>query len=416
MLVQQANRNFVRIPLITRNTLRVVHFDREGPHASPPFDYHEQSGAVLLVKLILLFNSLDEAEVGYDTSIFWENGERYITLEAPSFWNGHAWVAREGGPINLQIAGDPLTPIFFRRTIRSRGTKCWLVEDPNDSNVQWYVKDDWMAGRRTCESEFLKEVRGVHGVGEMYYWQDSLAEVYAQRCHFDTKETIRRTYGDGARVGNRSLMRVVLKKYAGCLSDAKTAIQLLRATRDIVLGHQAVFFVKKILHRDISINNLLLTSESEQLSLPEAPSPPYGVLIDFDMAKRLENNGTSTAGDGKTGTRAFQSVKVLFEDVALGPHDHMDDLESLFYVLCYVCHGHDEVYGRLLSNDDLPRHLKQWTDSGLETALAEIKRDFMLNGAVVPVSRFTGREAETLFGLFARVFPATDSRNQHSSK
>ncbi|KAJ7057887.1 hypothetical protein C8F01DRAFT_1028188 [Mycena amicta] len=406
VLVQQPNRNFVRIPLITKDTLRVVHFDREGPHASVPFNYHTQAGAVLFVKLMWLFSSLNEEDLGYDTSIHWgPDGKRYMIVNAPSVWNAIKGEWEGGKAFELRIVGkDPITPIFFRRTIRSRGTKCWLVADPDTSSTAiWYVKDYWMAEGRPAESQLLKAVRGLSGVAEIYLWQDKLATVYEQRGRsaVSKAEPIYPTWGRKPiqPLGNRSLMRIVLKRYAGDLSKAKSATQLLLATRDAVRGHRAAF-QKKVLHRDISFNNILLTFECYELKYSETlpdPTTPYGVLIDFDMAEFAE---AVACGDAKTGTRAFQSVKILLQNGCLGAHDIMDDLESMFYVLCYVCYCHDGS-GELLP--DLPEPIVHWTTITNASILGTNKLSFMQNGLVPGFKRFSGPESKVMRRLLNRL-------------
>ena len=117
-----------------------------------------------------------------------------------------------------------------------------------------------------------------------------------------------------------------------------------------------------ILHRDISVNNILVGQ-------PNAKPGNRGVLIDLDMAIRLDRTDTLATVDFRTvssqdsyvcfisdifcglpspctqGTRAFQSISVLSSvNKAAGQalsHDHLDDLESFFYVFCWITLGYD---------------------------------------------------------------------------
>ncbi|KAJ7845909.1 hypothetical protein B0H13DRAFT_2094557 [Mycena leptocephala] len=109
-----------------------------------------------------------------------------------------------------------------------------------------------------------------------------------------------------------------------------------------------------------------------------------GVLIDFDII----------ANQGATGDFPA-SVKVLLRSERLGPHDHMDDLESLFYVLFYVCYGHD-VDGRLLENP--PEDLKLWTDPfSRPVKLGYYKKGFFLTYPIIlHVTRFVGKERKVV--------------------
>nr|GAT48504.1 predicted protein [Mycena chlorophos] len=373
VLVCQPNRNFVRIPLVGPNTLRVAHFDRGGPHVSPAFDYHTKKGAILFFKLVWLLSSIQEDDLGYDTSIFWKDGERHVTVQVD-----------KNTTRTLQIMDSRTRPLFFRRTIVSRGTKCWGVKDVA-SGAEFYLKDYWMADKRTAETVFLEKLRGVFGVAELHYFQTDIATVYEQRLR-TADEDLPRTYSNnGIRqsVNNRSLMRLVLKRYAGALSDAPTALHFLRAIRDIVIGHRLAFVDRDILHRDISFNNILITQEC--LDGSDDGSRPYAVLIDFDMAFSALIG--RDAAEGKTGTRAFQSIKILLDQDGYTLHDIMDDLESIFYVLCYACCCYT-ADGRRSSS--LPKTFAGWFEEKSDESLGQQKQGFMGSNLKAPVLRFSG--------------------------
>jgi serine/threonine protein kinase len=75
------------------------------------------------------------------------------------------------------------------------------------------------------------------------------------------------------------------------------------------------------LHRDISINNVLLNEKDHS-----------GFLIDLDLAIRESRLKASGARD-KTGTKVFMSVGALYGQ----QHSFMHDLESFFWVLFWIC-------------------------------------------------------------------------------
>lgn len=76
-----------------------------------------------------------------------------------------------------------------------------------------------------------------------------------------------------------------------------------------------------ILHRNISVNNLMINEDEENPSWPS-------FLIDLDLANREQRDGVSGAG-GKTGTRAFTAIGLLLCE----KHSFMHDLESFFWVI-----------------------------------------------------------------------------------
>jgi serine/threonine protein kinase len=79
------------------------------------------------------------------------------------------------------------------------------------------------------------------------------------------------------------------------------------------------------LHRDISINNILINENNNNASWPS-------FLIDLDLAIKEQREGVSGA-KGKTGTRAFMAIGALLGE----QHSFMHDLESFFWVLFWIC-------------------------------------------------------------------------------
>jgi Fungal protein kinase len=61
-------------------------------------------------------------------------------------------------------------------------------------------------------------------------------------------------------------------------------------------------------------------------------SEPKGFLIDLDMAKEIDSEGSGAMN--RTGTMEFMAINVLRRS---GPHSYRDDLESFFYVLIWIC-------------------------------------------------------------------------------
>jgi len=81
-----------------------------------------------------------------------------------------------------------------------------------------------------------------------------------------------------------------------------------------------------MLQRDISVNNLVMNEDDDNPSW-------RSFLIDLDLAIKEQREGT-TGARGKTGTRAFMAIGVLYDDEK---HSFMHDLESFFWVLFWIC-------------------------------------------------------------------------------
>ncbi|KAJ7760715.1 hypothetical protein DFH07DRAFT_816496, partial [Mycena maculata] len=394
VFITQPNRRFVYVPVMTGETIRVIKFDRSGGHYSDPIDYH--GDPIFFIQLVVLFSSLNEELLGYDTSIYWENGKRVLEMTPSEVWDttdatAPYWKPNEDVLVFeiLNEHGKPAKdamPVFARRTIRSRGTVCWRVRR---DGREFLIKDYWGVASRTRESQFLKQVAGLKGVGQMYAFVDDRDSTYRLRG-FAADSRIMSTMD--SYVPDRSLTRLALEMYMGTLNTAVSARQLLSAVHDIVSGHRDSLLAKDILHRDISFNNLLLSKIDE-----------HGVLIDFDMAKKMQDllasNGTE--GDSRTGTRAYQSFKVLLQSDKLGQHDHMDDLESIYYVLFFICYGHD-LNGNLLPV--FPRHIAYWHTTSLSAELlGDLKKSFLMTPNDAPLTRFCGVDKDILKPLMTQL-------------
>ncbi|PPQ94846.1 hypothetical protein CVT25_007483 [Psilocybe cyanescens] len=67
------------------------------------------------------------------------------------------------------------------------------------------------------------------------------------------------------------------------------------------------------------------------------------VLIDLDMAIKVDCESDLSGHQYCMGTRAYQSIAVLSSTTWANllskapPQDHLDDLESFFYVLAWIC-------------------------------------------------------------------------------
>ncbi|PIA16785.1 hypothetical protein COEREDRAFT_80865 [Coemansia reversa NRRL 1564] len=101
--------------------------------------------------------------------------------------------------------------------------------------------------------------------------------------------------------------------------------ELIIVAYDAMTTHIAILKRCAILHRDISINNILVCR-----------SPSYGIggmLIDFDNAIHVGDH-TETHRPDKTGTLSYMSICNLKEsDVN---YTALDDWESLIYILCWL--------------------------------------------------------------------------------
>ncbi|TFB07258.1 hypothetical protein CCMA1212_001248 [Trichoderma ghanense] len=166
------------------------------------------------------------------------------------------------------------------------------------------------------------------------------------------------------------ILRVLAISPAGrCINQFRSVLELLEALCDAIKVHRSLYLDGKILHRDISENNIIITD-------PEKSDGFKGMLIDLDLAKE-EGKGPSGARH-RTGTMEFMAIEVL-----LGTsHTYRHDLEAFFYVLIWL----SARRGWALSRAPAPRKscLSLWF-TGSYQDIARVKRGDMSDQAGLEV-------------------------------
>ncbi|KAJ3506810.1 hypothetical protein NMY22_g17129 [Coprinellus aureogranulatus] len=333
MFIQQPNRKFVRTAVLTEHNIRVIHFDRSGVRYTPWIDFHKDP--YTFVRIILGLSSIDEDVLGLDTSIQWTIGKegRKVAGTIKMVDTGMDEEEREELTFDLL----DVHPVFIRAALRGRGTTCWSarsrVPNAEGKRVNVLIKDAWRSGDRVPEYAFLKQARGVVGVTRMLHYEDYRAETkYLRGLPLPISDDELTDFF------NRIWLRVVTEQHGPSLKHFKSQKQAIAALRDALLAHRNLILLRNILHRDISIQNILLGLVDED-ALPGL----RGILIDLDMAINTGPRDVSDiSAEHRTGTRMYQSISVLtsylVDHVHLA-HDYLDDLESFFYVAVYLMFG-----------------------------------------------------------------------------
>ncbi|KAG5945210.1 hypothetical protein E4U59_006223 [Claviceps monticola] len=128
---------------------------------------------------------------------------------------------------------------------------------------------------------------------------------------------------------NRVHRRLIVWDLGQPIYKASSRKVLLACLEKCIEGHWSLYKAG-ILHRDISIHNLMVREESGK----------EGFIIALDLA--IEMNRTNTVTDAaersqrtRTDTRAFMAIGLL-KPIA-EKHSFLHDLESFFWVLVWIC-------------------------------------------------------------------------------
>jgi hypothetical protein len=132
--------------------------------------------------------------------------------------------------------------------------------------------------------------------------------------------------------GNRIHCCLVVSPAGRPLHAYRSTRELLEALCDAVRGHKSLLEDGKILHRDISETNIIITDATSK-------GEPKGRLIDLDLAKELDS--VPSGASHRTGTMQFMAIEVLQGK----GHTYRHDLESFFYVFIWMCirYGHEDL-------------------------------------------------------------------------
>ncbi|KAF3768239.1 hypothetical protein M406DRAFT_249998 [Cryphonectria parasitica EP155] len=411
VLAAQYNRRFVLGFTICGSLMRIWEFDRLGGIASEQFDINKDG--YRFVYTILGFLWMSKEQLGFDPTIITSSSTQYMEIE------------RHGQTERLIIDKH------MKRApcIAGRATTCWKAHREDDPlQTPLVIKDSWQFVEREEEGELLREAteRGVINVARYYYHET----VQVQGSEDDIESNIRggldittatnykpepppsanppQTGRSGSATGcssnsttsrkrslsqtdalsptskrscppashtrssskvlpNRIHRRIIVRDYGKPIYKASSPAALLRALAGCIEGHESLHKAG-FLHRDISHNNLMINEDSNNPSWPS-------FLIDLDLAIKEEREGASGA-KGKTGTRAFMAIGVLFGE----QHSFMHDLESFFWVLFWICIHYDgpDSKGRVVERFDKWNYMETEELASSKIGVIADEEDFLV--------------------------------------
>ncbi|KAL3584669.1 hypothetical protein FPOAC2_14450 [Fusarium poae] len=378
VLAAQNDRRFVLGFTICGSLMRVWAFDRLGGIASEQFDINKDGRQ--FVSTILGFLWMNEEQLGFDPTIMTANGERFIEVD------------RNGSTERIII-----DEVMQRAPcIAGRATTCWKAHPEGRPEMLLVIKDSWQYPERDEEGELLREAtdKGVVNVARYYHHEtvqidgadDDIRNNVrrgldiTQAANYRPERPIRRnnvvsgTSREGrgsasasrkrsssqagaplpsskrscsvsstrvtSSLPNRVHRRVILRDYGMPIYKASSRSALLAAFERCIEGHESLHRAG-FLHRDISVNNLMINEDDDNPSWPS-------FLIDLDLTIK-ESREAASGAKGKTGTRAFMAIGALLGE----RHSFMHDLESFFWVLFWLCiHYNGPGKGRVVPRFD----------------------------------------------------------------
>ncbi|KAI4203343.1 MAG: hypothetical protein LQ346_001814 [Caloplaca aetnensis] len=377
-------RRYVHAFTLCGNEMRSWVFDRSGPYSSTAFDIHEEPEC--FIRTIAAYVMMSDDELGLDTFIQRDDGDQFITVvedatgkerrlqlepdpiasqraivcrgtscfraRTPSSedlryvvkfsWvsdkrrpeadllrlareRGVKGVAKLFGHHRITSIADMREGLTFRKPYAFRNTTLSPASSFSQSQSLLSQSFSQRFGLGTA-GEPPKKRKSVDAGGSpsKRSRSNSQSPDKAKRDMEENSQTTSLYTHDDSSFDNRIFGCLVISPGGRAIRDFGSIPELLKALRDAIKAHMSLYIKGKILHRDISENNIIITD-------PQEADGFTGMLIDEDLAKEI-GSGRSGARH-QTGTMEFMAIQVL-QRVA---HTYRHDLESFLYVLLWMC-------------------------------------------------------------------------------
>ncbi|KAH8109271.1 hypothetical protein DFH11DRAFT_1731203 [Phellopilus nigrolimitatus] len=290
IFTSQPHRRFVLGMAILGDYATFFYFDRAGGISSDTFHIHENPEKFLRVVVGLLFST--NTDIGYDPTIVCEDEKCFVTVKGKTY--------------------EIEETIYIDSSLRGKGR---------------YVTSPFSTARSVPTILAFDVVK----IGREKDTTSRLRKAFKKQKFLDKRELKRRSVQ--VKADDREHRRLVTTPYGDPLESFSSLIELVSATRDLIFIIRDLAR-KNILHRDLSLRNIILAKLDENSPLRRAFLIDYDSAIDFVQQKELH------ARKHRTGTLPFMALDVLDSDADGNPrvaHAYYHDLESVFYILCWIC-------------------------------------------------------------------------------
>lgn len=418
----QPTRRYIHVFTLLGTTMELWVFDRSGPYSSGPFCIHDQPEK--FIRALVGYTLMSDSELGLDCFIEHEDQDNYITIQEHTT-KKDIKIQLEQQPLIIQRAIVCRGTTCYRSKDRKTVVKISWPSDLRlqEAQLLYQARECGVKGVATLVGHHditsIKELRDGLKFSAPHHFRDTsplselqspmtsrsvrttpsvqtsqsmgssqtslgvkrkfidkdlraakrltsnskmskLREEY-ERQHESEDEDRRHKGAQGEVYKNRILSCMVISPAGRTITEFQSIKELLTALRDAVKGHRSLFEKAKILHRDISENNIIITD-------PKRADGFTGMLIDLDLA--IEDS-KRTGGRQMTGTMEFMAIDVL-RGVE---HTYRHDLESFFYVLLWMCARRAWDRGFQCSTGDRPKgsSLGRWYESNaIDAARAKL--------------------------------------------
>ena len=332
-------------------------FDRSGIYCCQAFDIRNEF--VRFVSLVLRYRLMTDRDLGKSDIIKNDQAGNFITLD-------------DAAVSSLEKLYLEDQTIALSEELVGEGTTCYRAKMLDSDRWDYVVKFKWRLASDLPEEELLKlaKEKKVWGVVSLHYDKaiDSTANLrqgrqcgpyrrFLTRQHQTEQSEVIAVQGEGPSCGGKGIVKyteetdeafedriftcVVISPAGRPLHTFKNRLEMLQVLRDAVKAHRSLFQDSKILHQDVSAQNIIITDTQRE-------GNPNGILIDLDAAMNVAD-GPRTPGE-VIGTRPFMAIGILRGR----RHTYRHDLESFLHVFLWT------VISKGAENPPKTSKLRQW--------------------------------------------------------
>ncbi|KAJ6542223.1 hypothetical protein DFH09DRAFT_47189 [Mycena vulgaris] len=357
--------------LVTPNTIEMLYYDHSILVKSSPIFFTKEPK--LFLDMLSRLASLTPAQWGYSTTLT-AAPEPSVGLKdgvSDQIYKGKRLVLENGWTLEL---GDA---VFEAHGLIGRGTcvvRATIIDstrkDDPQLNKSVIVKWSWSPDTRLKEADIIKKAttRATES-GETWVLAHLPVVLHSEEFEDNDSPKIRLSAYFGEEYEGRSL-RITVQEELLQIEELASSADFAKAMRDILKCYKWLYEQPGIMHRDISLSNLMYRLKDGQI---------FGVLNDFDLSVVLNATPQSTSKQ-RTGTKPYMAIDLLVPEPPT--HLYRHDLESLFYAITWFITTFHE--GRWVDNPPL----WQWKLMGM-AALREKKTAFLFQSPPTPTANFT---------------------------
>ncbi|KAF2804372.1 serine/threonine-protein kinase Sgk2 [Mytilinidion resinicola] len=363
----QDTRRFVLGFTLCGSIMRLWEFDRLGVVGSTPFDINKDGE--IFASIILGYLWMSEEELGFDPTIVEDDGrythiqrdgqverlcveelmkrQRSVAGRATTCWRGSlmdeskrglvikdSWEYEERHEEGLLLkeateAGvKNVARYYHHETVRTGGEVDDILANVRKGLSNTVGRNPFQ--RRAAHSEVVTSPITSSALGPGRGRSKSRSRTITRKRSSSSVQASmpppKRSCSDSPvkqdmqQRRNRVHRRLVMQDIGKSIYEGSSPRAILTGLLGGIRGHESLLDAK-ILHRDVSIGNVMLNIAEDD-----------GFLIDLDLAIKIDRENASGA-PSKTGTKVFMAIGALYGE----DHNFMHDLESFFWVLFWSC-------------------------------------------------------------------------------